>query len=141
MERVRFDGSFLNFSISEALSSSPTSSSSFSSCLVLSPSLFFLSLSSSSTCKQLVSWKEGRVKTLLNSYLGVLKPALQGFLKRGGKSRTVGVCADFQASRRVGRGGRGRWRTRGQQVERQLLTRGQRRCKREVSVGREVGRR
>ena len=72
-----------------------------------------------------------------------LKPALPGFLKRRGKSRRVGRCADFRASRRAGRGGRGRGRTRGQDVERQLLRRrrGQRRCKREVSVGREVERR
>lgn len=60
MERVRFDGSFLNFSISETLRRSPTSSSPFFSS---SPSFFFLSLSSSSTCRQLVSWKEGKVET------------------------------------------------------------------------------
>ena len=61
MERVRFDGSFLNFSISETFRRSHNSSppSFFSS------SLFFLSLSSSSSCRQLASWKEGKI--ILNS--------------------------------------------------------------------------
>ena len=54
MERVRFDGSFLNFSMSDTLRSSPPSSSS-SPLFSPSPSNFFLSLSSSSSCKQLLS--------------------------------------------------------------------------------------